>query len=96
MPANRSVKTHLLIKFSEPFFDTNVGPRPKFGTHVRIETRLALTNKLTHPTPGGLWGYLLCGDDADDVCGSMILFVDDVCGCQLCLTYILGPVTMST
>ena len=39
---------------------------PKFRTHVRIETRLALTYKqMTHPTPGGFRGlpiqwYTLC------------------------------------
>ena len=30
----------------------------KFGTHVRIDT-LTLKKKLTHPTPGGLGGYIL-------------------------------------
>ena len=31
---------------------------PKFGTHVRIDT-LTLQFVLTHPTRGGLGGYLL-------------------------------------
>ena len=31
---------------------------PKFGTHVRIDT-LTLKQMLTHPTPGGIRGYIL-------------------------------------
>ena len=35
---------YLLINLSEPFYDTNVGPRRNLARiHVRIETRLALT-----------------------------------------------------
>ena len=45
--------------------------------HVRIETRLALTQKkLSTPPQGGLGGYLLCGDDVCgmwDVCGMMFV-----------------------
>ena len=33
------------------------GTAPKFGTHVRIDT-LTLNKNLTHPTQGGLGGYI--------------------------------------
>ena len=71
--------------FKRAFFRHVRWTAPKCGTHVRIETILALTTKLTHPTPGGLGGYILCGDDADDVCGSM-MFV-----CRWCLWVSAAP-----
>ena len=46
---------YLLIysyKFKGAFFRHDRRTAPKFGTHVRIETILALTKKLTYPTPG--------------------------------------------
>ena len=59
----------LTSNLSEPFFDTTV------GTHVRIETRLALTqNKLTNPTPEGFRGLII------DVCGMFVGGMWDVCG----------------
>ena len=41
---------HLLINLSEPFFRHDRRTAPKFGTHVWIQTRLALTKK-NWPTP---------------------------------------------
>ena len=41
-------------KLEGHFFRTGRRIAPKFGTHVPIETRLALSKtNLTHPTPGG-------------------------------------------
>ena len=52
-------------KFKRAFFRHDRRTAPKFGTHVWIETRLALTKKkMTNPTPEGFRGYLLmcvCG-----------------------------------
>ena len=46
-------------KLEGNFFRHGRRTAPKCRTHVRIETRLALTYKqMTHPTPGGLGGYL--------------------------------------
>ena len=51
-------------KFKRAFFRHDRRTAPKFGTHVRIETRLALTkNKFTNPTPEGFRGLFI------DVCG---------------------------
>ena len=49
--------------FKRAFFRRDRRTAPKFGTHVRIETRLALTKKLTNPTPEGFRGLFI------DVCG---------------------------
>ena len=47
-------------KFKRAFFRHDRWTAPKFGTHVRIETRLALTkNKLTNPTPEGFRGLFI-------------------------------------
>ena len=47
-------------KFKRAFFRHDRRTAPKFGTHVRIETRLALTkNKLTNPTPEGFRGLFI-------------------------------------
>ncbi len=47
-------------KFKRAFFRHDRRTAPKFGTHVWIETRLALTQKqLTNPTPEVFRGYLL-------------------------------------
>ena len=47
-------------KFKRAFFRHDRRTAPKFGTHVWIETRLALTKrKFTNPTPEGFRGYLL-------------------------------------
>ena len=47
-------------KFERAFFRHDRRTAPKFGTHVWIETRLALTQrKMTNPTPEGFRGYLL-------------------------------------
>ena len=47
-------------KFKRAFFRHDPRTAPKFGTHVRIETRLALTkNKLTNPTPEGFRGLFI-------------------------------------
>ena len=55
---------HCTYKFKRAFFRHDRRTAPKFGTHVRIETRLALTKKkLTNPTPEGFRGLLI------DVCG---------------------------
>ena len=52
-------------KFKRAFFRHDRRTAPKFGTHVRIETRLALTKKkLTNPTPEGFRGLFMfvgCG-----------------------------------
>ena len=50
-------------KFKRAFFRHDRRTAPKFGTHVRIETRLALTKKLTNPTPEGFRGLFIyvCG-----------------------------------
>ena len=45
---------HLLINLSEPFFRHDRRTAPKFGTHVRIETRLALTKTIDKPHPRGV------------------------------------------
>ena len=48
--------------FKRAFFRHDRRTAPKFGTHVRIETRLALTkNKLTNPTPEGFRGLFIEG-----------------------------------
>ena len=39
------------------------------GTHVRIETRLALTKKLTNPTPEGFRGLFIDSCGMWHVCG---------------------------
>ena len=47
-------------KFKRAFFRHDRRTAPKFGTHVRIEMRLALTkNKLTNPTPEWLRGLFI-------------------------------------
>ena len=50
-------------KFKRVFFRHDRRTAPKFGTHVRIETRLALTKKLTNPIPEGFRGlfFYVCG-----------------------------------
>ena len=54
------VVTQSTYKFKRAFFRHDRRTAPKFGTHVWIETRLALTQKkLTNPTPEGFRGYLL-------------------------------------
>ena len=79
--------THLLRNLKRAFFRHDRRTAPKFGTHVRIETRLALTKKLTHPR-----GVIYCVARMFVGC-----LWDDVCGCQLRLTYLFrGPVTLST
>ena len=51
-------------KFKRAFFRHDRRTAPKFGTHVRIETRLALTNNFfTENTPEGFRGLFI------DVCG---------------------------
>ena len=57
-------------KFKRVFFRHDRRTAPKFGTHVRIETILALTKKLTNPTPEGFRGLFF------DVCG---MFVGYLC-----------------
>ena len=58
-------------KFKRVFFRHESRTAPKFGTHVRMETRLALTKKLTNPTPEGFRGlfmFVACGF----VCGMFV------------------------
>ena len=56
-------------KFEIHFFRHGRRTAPKFGTHVWIETRLALTKKqLTHPTPGGFRGLSIDACGRCDVC----------------------------
>ena len=65
-----NILTISTYKCKRHFFQHERRTAPKFGTHVRIETRLALTKKkLTHPTPGGFRGLSIyvCGM-CDDVC----------------------------
>ena len=66
-------------KFKRTFFRHDRRTAPKFGTHVRIETRLALTQKkLTNPTPEGFRGLFVgC---LLDVCGMFVGCLWDVCG----------------
>ena len=54
---------------------------PKFGTHVRIETRLALTKKkFTNPTPEEFRGLFIDVCGMWDVCGMFVGCLWDVCG----------------
>ena len=47
-------------QFKRAFFRHDRRTAPKVGTHVRIETRLALTKKkLTNPTPEGFRGLFI-------------------------------------
>ena len=59
-------------KFKRAFFRHERRTAPKFGTHVRMETRLAVTKtKFTNPTPEGCRGLFI------DVCGwDVCLWVD--------------------
>ena len=41
-------------KFKRAFFRHDRRTAPKFGTHVQIETRLALTKKIDQPHPRGV------------------------------------------
>ena len=64
--ANRtwSISTYT---FKRAFFRHDRRTAPKCGTHVWIETRLALTKtKLTNPTPEGFRGLFI------DVCGMFV------------------------
>ena len=54
-------------KFKRAFFRHDRRTAPKFGTHVRIETRLALTQKMTNHTPEGFRGLFI------DVCGLWVV-----------------------
>ena len=45
-------------KFKRAFFRHDRRTAPKFGTHVRIETRLALTKKIDQPHPRGVYGVI--------------------------------------
>ena len=63
---NKQLSTY---KFKRAFFRHDRRTVPKFGTHVRIETRLALTKKIDQPHPEGFRGLFI------DVCGMW-----DVCG----------------
>ena len=47
-------------KFKRHFFRHGHRTAPKFGTHVRIETRLALTKKINPAHPRGVIGGYLC------------------------------------
>ena len=71
-----ATQTLSTYKFKRAFFRHERRTAPKFGTHVRMETRLALTKtKLTNPTPEGFRGLLcLWHVGLWDVC------VWDVCG----------------
>ena len=46
-------------KFKRAFFRHGRRIAPKFGTHVRIETRLALTKKNYRPHPRGVYGVIV-------------------------------------
>ena len=46
-------------KFKRAFFRHDCRTTPKFGTHVRIETRLAHQKKFTNPTPEGFRGLFI-------------------------------------
>ena len=60
----------LFAVFGRAFFRHDRRTAPKFGTHVRIETRLALTKKkLTNPTPEEFRGLFIDGCGMWDVCG---------------------------
>ena len=60
-------KQESTYKFKRAFFRHDRRTAPKFGTHVRIETRLALTKKkFTNPTPEGFRGLFI------DVCGMFV------------------------
>ena len=61
-------------KFKRHFFRHGRRTALKFGTHVRIETRLALAKKLTQPTQGGY----LCVSVATMMWDDVVLW--DVCG----------------
>ena len=62
-------------KFKRAFFLHDHRTAPKFGTHVRIETRLALTKKkLTNLTPEGFRGLFI------DVRGMFVACLWVVCG----------------
>ena len=50
------------------FFRHGRRTAPKFGTHVRIETRLALTKKIHPPHPWGFRGLSIDVCDMCDVC----------------------------
>ena len=52
--------TKSTYKFKRHFFRHGCRTAPKFGTHVRIETRLALTKKIDPTHPKGVIGGYLC------------------------------------
>ena len=55
---------YLLINLSEPFFDTNVGPRPNLARMCRWRRDWISPKKLTNPTPEGFRGlfmFVACG-----------------------------------
>ena len=60
-------------KFNRAFFRHDRRTAPKFGTNVLIQTRLALTKKIDHPTPEGFRGLFI------DVCGMFVRCLWDVC-----------------
>ena len=66
---NIYIYLRISYKFKRAFFRHDRRTVPKFGMHVRIETRLAHQKKLTNPTPEGFRGLFI------DVCGMW-----DVCG----------------
>ena len=72
-------------KFKIHIFRHGRRTAPTFGTHIRIETRLALTNFfLPIPPQVGLGGYILmCVGCVMFVCGFVGLW-HDVCG--MCVT----------
>ena len=67
-------------KLERQFFRTGRRITPKFCTHVRIETRTALTKKnWTHPNPGGFRGLSMC------VCVAEMWF------CGMCVAFSTRP-----
>ena len=56
--------SYLLINLSEPFFDTNVGPRPNLARMYGWRRDWLSPKKLTNPTPEGFRGlfmFVACG-----------------------------------
>ena len=53
-PGNSTTEPISTYKFKRAFFRHDRRTAPKFGTYVRIETRLVLTKKIDQPHPRGV------------------------------------------